>query len=258
MTVAYNPIELFAAAEKKIAVGGFAVRDCSYEQARNVIFDCVRDRCKLAVFFANTHFVASCDALRSEFERHPAVYILNDGIGINLAAYLVHRHWFSQNLNGSDFVPRLLRDAQTPMRVFLLGGSPKAVAGAAQVLGTYSNVTIAGTCDGYSFWSEQEALIAAVNQSKADIVLVALGTPKQELWILENWRRIDAPVMFGIGALFDFLSNERPRAPLWVRRLSLEWLFRLCIEPRRLVHRYTIELFAFLRIVLTHGTAEAD
>jgi beta-1,4-glucosyltransferase len=213
----------------------------------------VSDRRKLAVFFANTHFVATCHALLPQFKLHPAVYILNDGIGLNLAAYLVHRHWFSQNMNGTDFVPRLLQDAERPVRVFLLGCSPKAVAGAAQVVGRLANVTVAGARDGYSFWADQEALIASINESKTDIVLVALGTPKQERWILENWRRVDAPVLLGVGSLFNFLSYEQKRAPFWMRRLNLEWFFRLCTEPRRLFYRYTIEFAVFLRIVLARG-----
>jgi beta-1,4-glucosyltransferase len=246
-------MEMMAVAEKRIAIGGFTVNDSGYEQARRIIFESVRDRCKLAVFFANTHFVATCHAMLAQFKRHPAVYILNDGIGVNLGAYLVHRHWFSQNMNGTDFVPRLLQDAESPVRVFLLGSSPNAATAAARALGCFANVTIAGVHDGYSFWADQEALIAALNAAKADIVLVALGTPKQERWILENWRRVDAPVLLAVGALFDFLSHEQKRAPLWLRRLHLEWLFRLCSEPRRLLYRYTIEVASFFRIVLAHG-----
>jgi beta-1,4-glucosyltransferase len=243
-------------AEKEIAIGGFAVRDTSYEEASQVICASLRDRRKLAVFFANTHFVTKCQALMPQITHNPSVYILNDGIGINLAAYFVHRYWFSQNMNGTDFVPRLLRDIQDPVRVFLLGGSIAAVTGAAEAFESFPNVTIAGTCDGYSFWSDQKALIRTINAAKADILLVALGSPKQEQWILEHASGIEAPVLFGIGALFDFLSNQRPRAPLWMRRLNLEWFFRLCIEPRRLFHRYTMELFTFFRIVLAHHASE--
>jgi beta-1,4-glucosyltransferase len=245
-----------AAIEKQIAIGGFPVEDCGYEQARRVVFDSLRDRRKLAVFFANTHFVTTCQALLPQFKRHPSVFILNDGIGVNLAAYFVHRDWFSQNMNGTDFVPRLLDEAEMPLRVFLLGSSPEAVAGAAAKLGECRHVSVAGYCDGYSFWSDQEALIAAINRSRADMVLVALGMPKQERWILENWRRVDAPVMLAVGALFDFLSDTQPRAPVWVRRLNLEWFFRLCNEPRRLFRRYTGELVIFFRIALARGASE--
>jgi beta-1,4-glucosyltransferase len=249
-------IDMLAMTDKEIAIGGFAVRDTDYDKARRVVCASLRDRRKLCVFFANTNFVTKCQTLMPQITRNPAVYLLNDGIGINLAAYLMHRRWFSQNMNGTDFVPRLLQDIDVPARVFLLGSTTAAVEGAAKVLAGFANVAVAGTSDGYSFWADQDALIATINASKADIVLVALGTPKQEQWILENAPRIDAPVLFAIGALLDFLSKQQPRAPLWMRRLNLEWLFRLSNEPRRLFRRYTIELFAFFRIVLAHGADE--
>jgi beta-1,4-glucosyltransferase len=238
---------------KEIAIGGFLVANCGYDDARSIVRDSLRERHKLAIFFANAHFITLCRRLLPQFQRHPRVHILNDGIGIDLAAFLLHRHWFSENMNGTDFVPRLLRDADMPLRVFLLGASPEAVEGAALELDRFANVTIAGSRDGYSFWSDQENLIATLNASRADLVLVALGMPKQERWILENWRRIDAPVLIAVGALFDFLSHEQPRAPLRMRRLHLEWLFRLGNEPRRLLYRYTIEVVTFFAIVLARG-----
>jgi beta-1,4-glucosyltransferase len=249
---ASDAIDMTAKAEKGIEIGGFCVRDFGYDAARRIIFENLRARRKLAVLFANAHFVTTCQNLRPQFDRHPRVEILNDGIGINLAAYLAHRHWFAENMNGTDFVPRLLQEAEAPLRLFLLGGSPSAVEGAARELGTLRHVTIAGRCDGYSFWSRQEAVTAAINESQADMVLVALGMPIQERWILENWRRIEAPVLMAVGALFDFLSHEQPRAPLWMRRVHLEWLFRLGNEPDRLFRRYTIGLVTFFRIVLAH------
>jgi beta-1,4-glucosyltransferase len=238
-----------AAGDEGIEIGGFHVRDFCYDAARRIIFESLRERRKLAILFANAYFVTTCRNLLPQFARHPRVEILNDGIGVNLAAYLLYKHWFAENMNGTDFVPRLMREADVPLRLFLLGGSPAAVAGAARELSTLPQVTIGGSCDGYSFWSRQEALIAAINESQADIVLVALGMPKQERWILENWRRVDAPVLMAVGALFDFLSQEQPRAPLWMRRMHLEWLFRLGNEPSRLFRRYTIDLVSFFRIV---------
>jgi beta-1,4-glucosyltransferase len=235
---------------KEIAIGGFLVRNCGYDDARRIVCDGLRERHKLAIFFANAHFVTACRRLLPQFQRHPRVHILNDGIGIDLAAFLLRRHGFRENMNGTDLVPRLLRDADMPLRVFLLGASPSAVKGAALELGRFANVTIAGSRDGYSFWSDHENLIATLNASRPDMVLVALGMPKQERWILENWRRIDAPVLIAVGALFDFLSQEQPRAPRWMRGLHLEWLFRLGNEPRRLLYRYTIEVVTFFAIVL--------
>jgi N-acetylglucosaminyldiphosphoundecaprenol N-acetyl-beta-D-mannosaminyltransferase len=77
-----------------------------------------------------------------------------------------------------------------------------------------------------------------INLVRPDVVWVGLGSPKQERWMSEHAGRIKAPVMIGVGAAFDFLSGRKPQAPRWMQRSSLEWLFRLATEPRRLWRRY--------------------
>jgi beta-1,4-glucosyltransferase len=89
-------------------------------------------------------------------------------------------------------------------------------------------------------------LVESINRSQAEVVLVALGNPIQEEWILANREALDANVVVGVGALFDFWSGDKPRAPLLVQRVRLEWLYRLCLEPRRLLRRYTVDIMAFL------------
>jgi beta-1,4-glucosyltransferase len=240
---------------KMISIGGFPVRADGYQAARATIVESIRARRKLAVLFANTHFVTSCQTLRPRFGAHPQVCILNDGIGLSLAAHLVSGQSFAENLNGTDFVPRLLADADAPLRVFLLGSTEQSVAAAAAALAVLPHVTIAGTNDGYSFWQAQDDLRERINAAKADIVLVALGSPLQEQWILDNWESLETPALFGVGALFDFLSGEERRAPLWMRRLGLEWFHRLWRNPRRLLYRYTVEAAAFFRLVWRHRAA---
>jgi N-acetylglucosaminyldiphosphoundecaprenol N-acetyl-beta-D-mannosaminyltransferase len=84
---------------------------------------------------------------------------------------------------------------------------------------------------------EDNAIVDMINNAKPDIVWVGLGMPKQELWIGEHLGRIKAPVMIGVGAAFDFLSGEKKRAPKWMQKAGLEWLFRLTQEPKRLWRR---------------------
>jgi N-acetylglucosaminyldiphosphoundecaprenol N-acetyl-beta-D-mannosaminyltransferase len=85
---------------------------------------------------------------------------------------------------------------------------------------------------------ESEEVVTEINASRADIVWVGLGSPKQELWMAEHLGRINAPVMIGVGAAFDFLSGVKSQAPVWIQRSGLEWLFRLATEPKRLWPRY--------------------
>ena len=85
---------------------------------------------------------------------------------------------------------------------------------------------------------ELAALRAGIARTRPDVVWVGLGTPKQEKFMAAHWRELDAGVLIGVGAAFDFHSGRMPQAPRWMQRSGLEWLFRLCAEPRRLGWRY--------------------
>jgi N-acetylglucosaminyldiphosphoundecaprenol N-acetyl-beta-D-mannosaminyltransferase len=92
---------------------------------------------------------------------------------------------------------------------------------------------------------EDQAVVAAINVARPDIVWVGLSTPKQEFWMARHLGCIEAPVMVGVGAAFDFLAGTKRQAPQWMQRNGLEWLFRLCSEPRRLWRRYAYIVPAF-------------
>lgn len=95
---------------------------------------------------------------------------------------------------------------------------------------------------------EDEAAVKAINDARPDIIWVGLGSPKQDIWMHQHRARINAPLMIGVGAAFDFLAGVKPQAPQWMRGNGLEWLFRLCSEPRRLWRRYLVDgaVFIFL------------
>ncbi len=236
--------------DRVVAIGGFAIADCDGQSASRRIQAYVYSGSQIAVFFANTHFVVSCQPLREKLRRWSSVLILNDGIGLSLARRALRKGSFSENLNGTDFIPRLLRESPRFLRIYLLGASKASVEGAAVAFDKISQVTVVGKCDGFSFWSRQEEVIDEINLVKPDILLVALGCPLQENWILENAPRLKVPAIFGVGALFDFVSGTHMRAPDYMRQAGLEWLYRLWREPRRLAYRYTIEIFSFFQIVL--------
>jgi N-acetylglucosaminyldiphosphoundecaprenol N-acetyl-beta-D-mannosaminyltransferase len=98
---------------------------------------------------------------------------------------------------------------------------------------------------------EDNKIVEKINQSNSDIVWVGLGSPKQDLWMYEHRGRINAPVMIGVGAAFDFLAGTKPQAPIWVRNSGFEWLFRLVTEPKRLWRRYLVDCPLFIVYVLT-------
>lgn len=140
-----------------------------------------------------------------------------------------HKHFF---YGGGEGVPDLLA-------VRLGERFPRL-----RVVGTYSPPFRALT------ESEDESVVKMINGAEPDIVWVGLGTPKQELWMADHRNKLDAPVLIGVGAAFDFLAGLKRQAPRWMQRAGLEWFFRLMCEPRRLWRRYLINNPLFVVYVL--------
>lgn len=200
------------------------------------------------VFFYNAH-CANLRATDTDYAQAlaRADVILPDGIGIELAARM-RGDTLTSNLNGTDVLPPLLTEAALQSKtVFLFGGSPgTAKNAAAHLKSIIPGLQIAGTRDGYGEARDTEAAINAINASQADILLVAMGVPMQELWLDRHGHRVDADLMMGVGGLFDFWAGNVKRAPLWLRQLKSEWVWRLAMEPRRLAQRYLLGNFAFM------------
>jgi beta-1,4-glucosyltransferase len=242
-----------SAAPPSVWLGGYRMRSITRQRLAQEVLGALSSGQKRQVFFANTNFVVQCRALRGRLQA-PSVCVVNDGIGMDLASLLIHRRRFAENLNGTDFIPYLCTQSVRPLRFFLLGSRPGVAAQAARHLVEQLGQRVVGTCDGYTEYAEAgDGLVARINASGADVVLVAFGNPKQEAWILEHCDACNASAMFGVGALLDFLSGNVRRAPSWVRTLHLEWLFRLCLEPRRLLKRYTWDMIGFFWICLRAG-----
>jgi N-acetylglucosaminyldiphosphoundecaprenol N-acetyl-beta-D-mannosaminyltransferase len=105
----------------------------------------------------------------------------------------------------------------------------------------YPRLAVAGVlCPPFRQLTQEEdhVVVDDINAARPDIVWVGLSTPKQEQWMASHVGRIEAPVMIGVGAAFDFLAGTKRQPPVWMQRNGLEWLFRLCSEPRRLWRRY--------------------
>ena len=199
---------------------------------------------KTMLLFANTNLVLKCQQMRS-WLCADNVILVNDGIGLDIAALLLHGQRYQENLNGTDFLPYLLESLQIRQKIYLLGGMPAVAETAARVLQHEMRHEVVGCTDGYSKL-DAACLRARINQSGAQIVLVAMGNPIQEEWIRANSDALDATLFIGVGALFDFLSGRARRAPRWIQKIRFEWLFRLSLEPRRLLRRYTLDIARFM------------
>jgi N-acetylglucosaminyldiphosphoundecaprenol N-acetyl-beta-D-mannosaminyltransferase len=167
--------------------------------------------------------------------------ILRDGSGISWAAEKkgVHPKY---NFVGTDFIPEFCKiTSEKVYRIFLLGARPGIAELAAKSLSAKApGIKITGCHHGYFSKDKEKHIIDIINNSKSDILLVAFGNPKQEIWIVKNLSHLKVPVCIGVGALFDYLSGNVKRAPRWMIHLGIEWIFRLFIEPKRLWKRYLI------------------
>ncbi len=204
------------------------------------------------VFFTNAHTIhlARRDAeFRHVINRADAV--LPDGSGLKFAGR-VFRRPIIENLNGTDFVPHILEEAaRERWSVYLLGGKPNITKMCRSNLQqNYPTLPIAGVHHGHFMPEEEEGITADINSRSPDILLVAMGSPLQEKWIARNAPRLKTRVCFAVGGLFDFLSGERKRAPRWMRRLGLEWIYRFVQDPRSKWQRIMIEIPLFVLIVL--------
>ncbi len=168
---------------------------------------------------------------------------INDGIGFRIASRMRGVE-IRANLNGTDLVPRLFADASGPVRVFVYGATEASNLGAAEALGRrFPQVRVVGRVNGYV---EADEAVAAICAAEADVVLVALGHPRQETFCVDRRHELRAKALLPIGGLVDFLSETKPRAPEALRKVGLEWTYRLVIEPRRMFVRYVLGNPAFL------------
>ncbi|TDI47458.1 MAG: WecB/TagA/CpsF family glycosyltransferase [Acidobacteria bacterium] len=177
--------------------------------------------------------------------------VMGDGIGLQLAGRMLKTP-LEANVNGTDMFPRLCeRAAKEGLSLFLLGARPGIARAAAKTMtARVPGLRIAGWRDGYFEEAEEPDVVETINRSDADILLVGFGAPRQELWLEKHEARLRVPVRVGVGGLFDFYSGRIPRAPMALRELGLEWVWRLAREPQRMWRRYLVGNPLFLWRVL--------
>jgi N-acetylglucosaminyldiphosphoundecaprenol N-acetyl-beta-D-mannosaminyltransferase len=233
------------------------------------------------ISFDNVDFDGLCEAMGSRVESRTPGYIvtpnvdhvvnrnretelrpvyddawmcLADGAPVMWAARWLGRP-LKEKLSGSDLLPRLAGwAAERKYSFFLLGAADGVAEAAAKRLDAdYPGLRIAGTYApplGFETDAEENArAVDRVREASADICFVALGSPKQEVWMRENISMCETPVMIGVGAAFNFVSGTVRRAPRWMQRCGLEWVFRLLQEPAHLWRRYLLKDPYFLVLV---------
>ncbi len=241
----------------KTAIAGIKITVSSALEVYKLVSETIDCRDKLYIAFANTNLLNWANWHPDIAKALESFHVLNDGIGVDIANLLTHRQRFPENLNGTDLIPRLLMNLERDVRLYMLGADSETVRMAASKLNSLAHVEVCGYWDGYSCWDNVTQVVQSINDARPEVVLVALGNPQQELWIAEFGPQLKANVIVGVGALFDYISGRKKRAPDCYRRLRLEWLYRLFYEPGRLWRRYSLELVSFMFFVMK-GTIGGD
>jgi N-acetylglucosaminyldiphosphoundecaprenol N-acetyl-beta-D-mannosaminyltransferase len=141
------------------------------------------------------------------------------------------------------------RAAAKDYRLYFLGAAHGVAEQAAAVLrAKYPALQVVGTYPGSPAPAEDEAIVARVRAARPDALFVAYGAPQQDKWIARNAARLGVPLLMGVGGTFDFIAGTVPRAPRWMRRAGIEWLYRLMLQPWRWKRQVAIWQFAWLTV----------
>ncbi len=211
---------------------------------KNLVFSCANPH-SLATANSQIHFQA---ALKD------ADILVTDGVGLSIVAKALGKD-VGPRITGGDFFGALMEqqnstNSKSKTRVYFFGSSPKVLGLMKNNLEhMYPHIDFCGfTSPPYGVWSEVENIgfIDQINAAKPDILWVGMTAPKQELWTHNNRDKLAVPIIGNIGAVFDFCAGTYERAPGWVKKSGLEWLVRLCKEPKRMWRRNLISPMIFV------------
>lgn len=235
----------------RLKLGKLAFDPLTMDEALSRVIAVARERRAAYVVTPNVDHVVRAET-DSDFVAicHAADLVVADGMPLVWASRLFSRP-LPMRVAGSDLAPLVCAEAaRQGMSVFLLGGMPGEAEKAGVHLKTkYPGFQLSGTYSppfGFEHdMAECQRIIGMLNAARADIVLVGVGSPKQEKWIYQWRRQIDCGVLLGIGATIGFMAGTVKRAPALMQRTGLEWVHRLSQEPRRLMGRYARDLRFF-------------
>jgi N-acetylglucosaminyldiphosphoundecaprenol N-acetyl-beta-D-mannosaminyltransferase len=240
--------------EKRFSLGGALIHNISFADAVERILKMAREDKASYVVTPNTdHIVQLQKNTLLQRIYVEADLVVADGMPIVWASYLLGEP-LKAKVSGSDLMPELCRRAaEDGLKIFLMGAAPGVARCAADTLtAMYPSLNIVGVESPPVGFDKDEtqnrSYVDLIKKSRADIVFVGLGAPKQEIWIYRNHMAVGHGVMLGVGASIDFIAGHIKRAPKFMQKTGTEWIYRLGQEPLRLWRRYLGD-FVFVGIV---------
>jgi N-acetylglucosaminyldiphosphoundecaprenol N-acetyl-beta-D-mannosaminyltransferase len=238
---------------EKLPIISLSVHHLSFRQSLDAAVEWALKRQPSYVCFANAHMTIEAYKDKSFLAQlNNANLVLADGKPLATACRLLH-HKKQERISGMDFMPSILEIAnERKMSVFFYGSAPGVLKALQEKINDrYPDVHFAGAISPpFQPATEEEVRenIDQINQSGAQLIFVALGCPRQEKWMALNFDKING-VLLGVGGAFPVMAGIQKRAPRWMQNLSLEWLYRLFQQPRRLFKRYLVTNTYFLLLL---------
>lgn len=220
---------------KKIDILGVAVDSITMEEAVDRIETYMDERTGVLIATANAEMIlrATHDPDLMQILNQAAL-VVPDGAGTVWAAHHLGEE-MPERVAGYDLAQRLMKDAPAQhRRIFFFGSAPSVAEKAkAKAERLYPGIEIVGTRNGFFSESDVPAIVEQIRSAKPDLLLVALGVPKQEKWLQKHLSELEVPVSIGVGGTLDVMAGVMKRAPRWMQKAKLEWLFRGMMQPKR-------------------------
>lgn len=220
---------------KLVNIAGINIDDITMKQAVKRVYGFISSNENHSIYTPNAEIMM--DGITNKTLNHvlnSADMLVADGAGVVLASKILGRE-VVEKVSGVDLAKNLLASSsQKPIKFFLFGGSPGIAEKAhANIICDYPAAQVVGTRNGYFTADDNEEIINEINESGAEVLVVCLGAPKQEIWIHENKNKLKVKACLGVGGTLDILAGNVKLAPDFFRNNGLEWLYRLYKEPRR-------------------------
>lgn len=240
--------------EKSVKIFGVRIDSVTMDEAFNRFLALLNRERSAVIYTPNTEMVMMAENDR-EFKEvlNSADLVIPDGIGL-IHASRIHHLGLTERVPGIELMDRILKYCHTTRRsIYLFGGKPGTAELAGQkILEKYPNIIIKGIDHGYYSLEDENRIINSINEAKPDVLFVALGAPKQEKWIAQNRRTLNAHVSMGVGGSLDVYAGTVKRAPVIFQKLGIEWMHRLLKEPSRIGRMMALPKF-LIKVIMTRN-----
>ena len=228
------------------SVFGYRTVSCRAGFLTEYLSECIKEDRRCIIFALNPNkIIAAVKDKKTENILKQADFMIPDGSGIIWASKIL-KDPITERITGIDLMKRICAAAESEkIPIFIYGASAENLAGAAENLKKeFPGIRISGMCDGYEH--DADTVISKINDSEAAVLFAALGSPRQEEFIADSASKMPAVrIMLGVGGSLDVISGSVKRAPAWMQRHSLEWLYRLINKPRRILNNRLLSFIIY-------------